>query len=211
MADWGESTLVTDDGGDPIHAGDTHRKGALSSGDATVILDGKKATHTLMNQDAAVTIFALVQDAEGHNLLEMPRGLQRDCHSRLGIVAARKLSEDPETKRVVTALRTDVERRDPTGRPVRNEPHSLGYSMVHSDEAVITAGEAVVAFTLSNLPTDISYLFTVEVTVGSLKHGHGSDRSDWLTRESGSTDVFNIECFDDPNNVMIIRTPLLRR
>ena len=192
---WIDSTAVTD-------GVETRSKlvirtgtGVDGVGDATVIFDGKKATHTLTNSQAQVTIFALVQDAKGNNLLEQAVDFNATTIPD-DIVASRKLSDDPETQRVVTGIPTDT---DEEIQVAGLNDVSANVGTMVSAEALISPGDAVAAFTLSNLPIDTSYLVTVEVAVGSLKLGTVQ-----LAR-TGSPEkvvagVFNIECFDDPND-----------
>ena len=113
------------------------------------------------------------------------------------IVASRDLSDDPETKSVVL----DVPEAEDTDEEIQvaglNQVSTNVDSMV-SAEAVIAEGDAVAAFRLSDLPTDTSYLVTVEVTVGSLKLGT-VEIARTGTPAKVVAGVFNIECFDPPD------------
>ena len=163
----------------------------MGSSDATVIFDGGMATHELSVDQEEVTIFALVQDAEGQNLLGTVVDFVADPVPD-DIVATRDLSDDPETKKLVTGQPADTDEEIQVGG--LNTIEAQTGSMV-SAEAVLTVGESVAAFTLDDLPMDTSYRITVEVTVGDLSLGTVN-----IARTGTATKVvagvFNIECFE---------------
>ena len=87
-----------------------------------------------------------------------------------GIVATRDLSDDPETKRLVTS--TPVDTDEEIEVTALNLANTNDGNMV-SDEAVLEAGDAVAVFTLDDLPNGAndSYRITVEVMVGGVNLG----------------------------------------
>ena len=163
------------------------------TGDASQILDGSKVTHVLSNMDDTVTIFALVQDSKSNNLLETPVDFVGTTVPN-GIVATRDLSDDPETKRLVTSSPQDT---DEEIEVTALSAESTADGSMVSLEAILTAGDAVAVFTLDDLPNGAndSYRITVEVMVGDVNLGTV------IIARTGSPSkvvagVFNIDCFD---------------
>ena len=75
---------------------------------ARVLLSGKELTQTVSDTDQAVTIYALVQDAKGNNLLDTGVDFTAVTNPS-GIVSDRELSDDPVTKSVVDDTPTDAD------------------------------------------------------------------------------------------------------
>ena len=62
----------------------------------STVIDGTTVTHNVSGVGEAVTIYAVVQDSNRQNLLEMPVDFVATTMPA-GIVAQRDLSDDPET------------------------------------------------------------------------------------------------------------------
>ena len=153
-----------------------------STGTAQAIIDGKEVTHTVAPADTAVTIYALIQDAKGQNLLETPVDFTATTNPS-GIISQRELSDDPETAAVGTA----------TG-----EINVAGLATPGADVPVtaeIDDGDAVAAFTLDDLnEIEGAFSVSVNVTVGSLDLGTVIiTRPD--TPETLHAGIFSMECF----------------
>ena len=81
---------------------DAAEGGTLKSATATPIIDGKMGTHTIEGNDDTVTIYAVVEDENGEALLDTPVSFVSTTMPT-GIVPARDLSDDVDTKEAVTA------------------------------------------------------------------------------------------------------------
>ena len=157
-----------------------------ATGTAQAVYDGTEVTHTVEANDMAVTIYALIQDAMGQNLLETPVDFTATTNPP-GIISDRELSDDPETATVVTSNNADddeilVDGLDTPGADV-------------PETAEIDAGDAVASFTLDELDEiEGAFSITVNVMAGSLDLGTVIiTRPDVpATLHAG---IFTIDCF----------------
>jgi hypothetical protein len=154
--------------------------------EGTPIINGKSKTHELTAADQRdVTIYALVEDAEGKPLLGQDVAF-RTTTTPSGIVAAGRLSDDVDTKAVIVENAADA---------TRNQIFVDGLEIDDTPEgALIVADDAVASYTFESLPTT-PFNVTVEVMVGNLSLGTVE-----IVRTGTPTKVvagvFNIECFD---------------
>ena len=153
----------------------------------TALIDAKTATHALTGSEDEIVIYALVEDAKGNALPETVVDFVADPLPN-DIVAARDLSDDPETATVVISGIAGDDEILVGGLQSGDSPPVGG---------IITVDDAVAAFPLDNLPNGAndSYIITVEVMVGSLSLGTVEivRAGDPVELKAG---VFNIECFD---------------
>ena len=156
-----------------------------TTGTAQAVYDGTEVTHTVEATDMAVTIYALVQDAMGQNLLETPVDFTATTNPP-GIISDRELSDDPETATVVTGNAGD------------DEILVGGLDTPGADVPVtaeIDAGDAVASFTLDELDEiKGAFSITVNVMAGSLDLG-----TVIITRPNVPATlhagIFTIDCF----------------
>ena len=164
----------------------------LRSADATPIIDGKMATHTVAGTDDTVTIYAIVEDENGEALLDTEVSFSTTTMPA-GIVPARDLSDDVATEEAVTATAGTLEDDQIRVTGLDPDDNSPGTGLAIDD------GDAVASYTLDSLPDsdNDSYRIEVVVTVGDLTLG-----TVVIARE-GPADkivagVFNMECFPEP-------------
>ena len=139
-------------------------------GSPTNVLGGASENHQLMGPSGRerVTIFAVLQDAEGNPLT----GLDVDFNASpmpSDVIASRDLTEDDETA-VATAPEATV--------------------------AGIETVDAVASYTLDSLPTNTLYRIEVDVTLGSMKLGTVVLYREG-DAESIAGASFNIDCLGD--------------
>ena len=153
----------------------------------TPLISGKTVTHALTGTEEEIVIYALVEDAKSNALPETVVDFVADPVPG-DIVAARYLSDDPETKTVIDTGTAGDDEILVDGLGTNDSPPVGG---------IIIPGDAVAAFPLDNLPNGASdsYIITVEVTVGSLSLGTVEivRSGDPAELKAG---VFNIDCFD---------------
>ena len=164
----------------------------LRSADATPIIDGKMATHTVAGTDDTVTIYAVVEDENGEALLDTEVSFSTTTMPA-GIVPARDLSDEVDTEEAVTITGGNLE---------DDQIRVTGLDPDDNDPATsvdIDGGDAVASYTLDSLPDDDndSYRIEVVVTVGDLTLG-----TVVIAREGPANKivagVFNAECFPEP-------------
>ena len=157
---------------------------------ATPLIDGKMVTHTLegTTQDT-VTIYALIEDGAGKALLDTEVSF-RSTTMPAGIVATRDLSDDVDTKSVVSVTGGNDLTRDQI-RVLGLDPETSTPTV----GAAIDNGDAVAAYTLDSLPKDAddAYRITVEVMAGNVKIGTVviERTSEPVVLKAG---VFNADC-----------------
>ena len=128
---------------------------------AKALIDGTEVTHEIGTTETDVTIYALIQDAKGQNLLETPVDFTATTNPS-GIISDRELSDDPKTAPVGSTVadgEIDVQGLD---TPSASVPVT----------AEIDDDDAVAAFTLTDLnEIEGAFSVTVNVMAGDLNLG----------------------------------------